>query len=95
MSWALAISFPDWQRWRKSFVVRRGSRYQLNFDLHRAGGLWTWGILLVLAVSAVSLNLNREIVCPAVVAVTTVTPSPFDVRAQRPLNQPIEPNVTQ
>lgn len=90
---ALAISFPDRARWKRSFTIRRGSRYQLNFDLHRAGGLWTWGILVILAVSAVSLNLNREIVRPAVAAVTTVTASPFDVRAQRPLNQPIEPNV--
>ncbi|BCA56549.1 conserved membrane protein of unknown function [Nitrospira sp. KM1] len=90
---ALAISFPDWQRWRRSFVVRHGSRYQLNFDFHRAGGLWTWGILLILAVSAVYLNLAREIVRPAVAAVTTVTPNPFDLRKQRPLNQPIEPTI--
>ncbi|SLM50102.1 putative iron-regulated membrane protein [Nitrospira japonica] len=90
---ALAISFPDRFRWRRSFWIRHGSRYQLNFDLHRAGGLWTWGVLLVLAVSAVYLNLNREIVRPAVAAVATVTPNPFDVRTQRPLNQPIEPRI--
>ncbi|WP_080888657.1 PepSY-associated TM helix domain-containing protein [Nitrospira japonica] len=90
---ALAISFPDRQRWRKSFAIRLGSRYQLNFDLHRAGGLWTWGMLLVLAMSAVYLNLNREIVRPVVSTMTTVTPSPFDVRVQRPLNNPLEPTL--
>lgn len=88
---ALAISFPHRQRWRRSFSVRHGSRYQLNFDLHRAGGLWTWGALLILALSAVYLNLNRELFRPAVAAVTTLTPTPFDLRPQRPLNQPLEP----
>jgi uncharacterized iron-regulated membrane protein len=90
---ALAISFPDWQRWKRSFAVRHGSRYQLNFDLHRAGGLWLWGVLLLMAMSAVYLNLNREVFRPAVAAVTTVTPGPFDVRKQRPPNQPIEPAI--
>lgn len=88
---ALTISFPDRNRWTRSFAIRHGSRYQFNFDLHRAGGLWTWTILLILALSAVYLNLNRELFRPAVAAVTTVTPSPFDLRPQRPLNQPLEP----
>lgn len=90
---ALTISFPDRHRWRRSFSIRRGSRYQLTFDLHRAGGLWTWGILCILALSAVYLNLNRELVRPAVAAVTTVTLTPFDVRVQRPLHHPIEPAI--
>lgn len=90
---ALAISFPDRQRWRRSFLVRRGSRYQFNFDLHRAGGLWTWGILFILALSAVYLNLSREIVRPVMAAMTTLTPSPFDMRTQRPLNRPLEPTI--
>lgn len=90
---ALAISFPDRDRWKKSFAIRLGSRYQFNFDLHRAGGLWVWGLLLILAMSAVYLNLNRELFRPAVAAVTTLTPSPFDLRRQRPLNLPLEPEV--
>jgi len=90
---ALAISFPDRNRWRKSFAIRFGSRYQFNFDLHRAGGLWTWAILLILALSAVDLNLNRELFKPAVAAVTTLTPTPFDLRPQRPANQPIDPQL--
>ncbi len=90
---ALAISFPDLERWKRSFTIRSGSRYQLNFDLHRAGGLWLWGVLLVLAMSAVYLNLNRELVRPAIAAVMPLTPTPFDLRSQRPLNQPLEPRI--
>jgi uncharacterized iron-regulated membrane protein len=90
---ALAISFPDRDRWKKSFAIRWGSRYQFNFDLHRAGGLWCWGLLLVLALSAVHLNLNRELFRPVVATVATLTPGPFDQRRQRPQNQPLEPEV--
>lgn len=90
---ALAISFPHRERWKRSFAIRLGSRFQLNFDLHRAGGLWIWGILVILAMSAVYLNLNREIVRPAVAAVATLTPTPFDLRPRRSMNQPIEPQL--
>lgn len=47
-------------RWAPAWMVRRGaSRYKLNFDLHRAGGLWIWPVLLVFAVSSVSFNLPQ------------------------------------
>ncbi|HWU03799.1 MAG TPA: PepSY-associated TM helix domain-containing protein [Novosphingobium sp.] len=47
-----------WARWRPSWAVRWGaSGYKLNFDLHRAGGLWVWPALLVFAWSSVSFNL--------------------------------------
>lgn len=49
-----------WQRWRPSWALRwRASRYKLNFDLHRAGGLWLWPLLLVFAWSSVSFNLPQ------------------------------------
>lgn len=49
-----------WQRWRPSWQVRTGkSAYKLNFDLHRAGGLWLWPLLLVFAWSSVSFNLPQ------------------------------------
>ena len=54
------------------------------------GGLWTWAIFLILALSALDLNLHRKLSKPAVAAVTTLTPTPFDLRPQRPVNQPIE-----
>lgn len=43
--------------------------------------------------SAVYLNLSRELVRPAAAAVTTHTPTPLDTRTPRPLYQPIEPTI--
>lgn len=47
-------------RWRTSWRVRWGAgSYKVNFDLHRAGGLWAWAMLFVLAWSAVAFNLSE------------------------------------
>lgn len=47
-----------WTRWKPAWKVRRHARgHKLNFDLHRASGLWLWPMLLVFAVSSVSYNL--------------------------------------
>lgn len=45
-----------WSAWK---VRRRDGTYKLNFDLHRAGGLWPWAMLLVLAWSSVAFNLPQ------------------------------------
>lgn len=45
--------WPAWQ------VHWRGSAYKMNFQLHRAGGLWPWAMLFVLAWSGVSFNLSE------------------------------------
>lgn len=48
-----------WRRWKPAWVIRRGaSRFRLNFDLHRAGGLWLWALLFVFAWSSVMMNLR-------------------------------------
>jgi len=47
-----------WARWKPAWRVRwHGGKHRLNFDLHRAGGLWLWPLLLVFAWSGVSFNL--------------------------------------
>lgn len=47
-----------WNRWKPAWLVKWGSSaYRLNFDLHRAGGLWTWVLLLIFAWSSVYMNL--------------------------------------
>jgi uncharacterized iron-regulated membrane protein len=57
------------RRWRPAWLVKvPAPSFRLNFDLHRAGGLWPWAMLLVLAWSSVYLNLR-----PVYTAVT----SPF------------------
>lgn len=47
-------------RWMKAWTVRLNhpKAFRLNFDLHRAGGLWLWPILLVFAWSSVGFNLS-------------------------------------
>ncbi|MES2760038.1 MAG: PepSY-associated TM helix domain-containing protein [Pseudomonadota bacterium] len=92
---ALSLSFPNPRSWRKSFAFRwKQGGHRLNFDLHRSGGVWVWGLLLVVAVSSVSMNLNTQLVRPLVALMSTLTPSPFDTRVPRPPEQPIEPSVS-
>lgn len=57
------LTFPvgrlgRWRRWRRAWGMRTSSRAKLNFDLHRAGGLWLWPILLLFAWSSVGFNLR-------------------------------------
>ena len=47
-------------RWRPSWLIRRKTNgYKFSFDLHRAGGLWVWAMLLVFAWSSVAFNLGQ------------------------------------
>lgn len=75
---ALAISFPKGASWRRSFQFswRAGGR-RLVFDLHRSGGVWLWGLLLVLAFTGVSMNLGDELVRPLVSLVSPVRADPW------------------
>lgn len=56
-----SIREKSWlRRWWASWLIRwHGGSYKVNFDLHRAGGLWLWAMLLVLAWSSVSFNLSE------------------------------------
>ncbi|WP_158229024.1 PepSY-associated TM helix domain-containing protein [Chitinimonas sp. BJB300] len=66
---------PFWSRWRQVWRVKRGaSRARLEMDLHRAGGLWCWALLVMLAFSAVYLNLRKEVFIPAISWLSTPTP---------------------
>lgn len=52
-------------RWRHAWQVRwSGGSYRLNFDLHRAAGLWLWVVLVVIAWSSVAFNLWAEVYDP-------------------------------
>jgi len=51
------ISF--WRRWKPSWLVKwLAGAYRVNFDLHRASGLWLWPMLLIFAWSSVMFNLD-------------------------------------
>lgn len=59
---------------------RRGktSVYKLNFDLYRAGGLWLWVMLFVLAWSSVAFNL-KVVYYPVMQTVFTLKPDQEEV----------------
>jgi len=90
-----AISFRDWwRRWTPAWKIKTTtSSFRLNFDIHRAFGLWTWGLLFVLAFTAFSLNLYREVFYPIMSTVSQVTPTPFDTRTPTAPNKPIEAKI--
>ena len=47
-----------WRRWRRAWVVKGDAGpFRLNFDLHRAGGLWFWLLIFLFAWSSVLLSL--------------------------------------
>jgi uncharacterized iron-regulated membrane protein len=48
-----------WNRWKPAWKIKHNaSFFRLNFDLHRAGGLWLWALLLVFAWSSVMMNIR-------------------------------------
>lgn len=92
---ALWLSFPNWRSWRKSFAFRcKQGGHKLNFDLHRSGGVWVWGLLLILAVTSVSMNLETQLMRPLVAKFSTLSPNAFDTRAPQPIDKPIEPLIS-
>jgi uncharacterized iron-regulated membrane protein len=69
---------PWWRRWQAAWQVKRGASVsRINFDLHRAGGLWLWVLLFVMALTSIAMNLNREVFRPVVERFGAVTPNPF------------------
>ena len=54
-----------WKRWAKAWQIRwRAGGHKRTFDLHRAGGLWPWALLLVFAWSGVALTLYEQVYRP-------------------------------
>lgn len=58
---ALSFHGGSWRRWLRAFRLRRNF---WDHDLHRAGSLWLWPMVVVLAVSSIFLNLRREVFLP-------------------------------
>lgn len=89
---ALWLSFPKLASWRKSFAFRwRQGGHKLVFDLHRSGGVWVWLLMLVIAITSVSMNLDQQVVRPLVRSLSPITPSVWDGRALRPADAPAQP----
>ncbi len=71
-----ATSIGHWAaRWWPAWQLRwQGGTYKRYFGLHRAGGLWPWAMLLVLAWSSVAFNLH-EVYDPVMRAVLNHQPN--------------------
>jgi len=60
---------PFFVKWKPAWQVKTtAGAYRINFDLHRAGGLWFWLLLLVFAWSSVMMNLSEEVYTPVMKA---------------------------
>ncbi|MCP3404391.1 PepSY domain-containing protein [Bradyrhizobium sp. CCGB01] len=84
-----------WTRWWPAWKIKtRGSAYRINFDIHRAFGLWTWSLLFIVAFTAFSLNLYREVFSPIMQTVSNYTPSVFETRKPVGLDERITPKFS-
>ena len=73
-------------RWWPSWKLRwRQGSYKRHFDLHRAGGLWAWSMLFVLAWSSVAFNLHQEVYDPVM---RTLFAHQRDEQSQAKASQP-------
>ena len=53
---------PFWQRWKNAWQIKwPASAQRVNFDMHRASGLWLWMALLIFAWSSVYMNLGDSV----------------------------------
>jgi uncharacterized iron-regulated membrane protein len=82
-------------RWKPSWLIRWGAGgYKLNFDLHRAGGLWAGAIILIIAFTSFSLNLYNEVFYPVMSKVSKTTPGPYQTLEPAPYGTFIEPKIS-
>lgn len=83
-----------WRRWKPAWAVRwAAGGYKLNFDLHRAGGLWIWVLIIIIAFTSFSLNLYKEVFHPMLSLVSKTTPGPSALVPLAPLGTRIEPAI--
>jgi uncharacterized iron-regulated membrane protein len=77
-----------WRNWKPAWLIKRNaSFYRLNFDLHRAGSLWLWGMFFIFAWSSVMMNIRP--------VYESVTRTIFDYQPYLELRHvtPHEPNL--
>ncbi|XAH26192.1 PepSY-associated TM helix domain-containing protein [Xylophilus sp. GW821-FHT01B05] len=56
---------PFLPKWKPAWAIKwRAGAYRATLDLHRAGGLWLWAVLLLFAWSSVMFNLRDPVYRP-------------------------------
>lgn len=79
---------PALPRWKQAWQVKWGASWRrANHDLHRAGGLWLWLVLLLFAWSSVMFNLRDPVYRPVMNLAFTFDDS-WDAVPTRP--QPLQ-----
>ncbi|MCU0122295.1 PepSY domain-containing protein [Pseudomonas sp. B2M1-30] len=78
---------PFWKKWSMAWKIKGGHAYRLNFDLHRAGGLWLWLLLLPIAISSVAMNLPSQVFKPVVSLFSPIEPSVYEARGRMPAEE--------
>lgn len=54
-----------WSCWKPAWQLKLGAgSHRVNYDLHRAAGLWLWVMLFVIAWSAVAFQLREQVYTP-------------------------------
>ncbi|HEY8063744.1 MAG TPA: PepSY-associated TM helix domain-containing protein [Methylosinus sp.] len=78
-----------WSRWRPAWLIKfNAGKYRINFDIHRAFGLWTWVMLFVFAWSSVGFNLD-EVYAPTMRALFGLSRANGNLAMRaNPLDQP-------
>lgn len=67
---------PFWRKWKPAWQVKTAAApYRVNLDIHRAGGLWLWPVLFLVALSSVALNLPDQVFRPALSLVLPTSPT--------------------
>lgn len=68
---------PWWPRWGKAWRIKTSAgAHRAMFDLHRAGGLWPWLLLVVVATSSIHMNLPDQVFRPVVAWFAALSPPP-------------------
>jgi len=91
VSGSAASSATSWlTRWKLAWLIKfRASSFRVNFDIHRAFGLWTWLILVVLSWSSVGFNVN-QVFTPVMHAILPYAkPGPGLPQRAKPLEHPL------
>jgi uncharacterized iron-regulated membrane protein len=89
----LPVTSPFFRRWRRAWVVKKGSAFQITFDVHRAAGSWFWALLVIMAMTGLGLRLAGSLVRPVLARLSPLTPLIFERRVERPSDDPIVPGV--